>query len=51
MNILNTRRKVISEWKIIKDVVLNHGGQEVSQGKLGHRYLEPTTTVQIVKLE
>jgi len=35
---------IFSEWKIIRDVVVNHGGQEVSQGKLGHRYLEPTTT-------
>lgn len=35
---------IFNEWKIIRDVVVNHGGQEVSQGKLGHRYLEPTTT-------
>jgi len=32
------------EWKKIKDTVINFGGQEVSQSKLKHKYLEACTT-------
>ena len=32
------------EWKNIKDTVVNFGGQEVSQSKLKHKYLEACTT-------
>ena len=36
--------KIYSEWQNIKQTVIDYGGQEVSQQKMKHRYLEACTT-------
>lgn len=38
------KEMIYLEWKKIKDIVIKFGGQEISQGKLKHRFLEPCTT-------
>ena len=38
------KEMIYKEWEKIRDVVIHHGGQYVSQRKLKHNFLEPTTT-------
>ena len=36
--------EIYKEWKAIKKVILTEGGGGLSQGKMKHNYLEPSTT-------
>jgi len=38
------KNKIYDEWKKIRQTVIDYGGQEVSQQKMKHRYLEACTT-------